>query len=152
MTERSDQVDALTSLHTALVDSRNGYQEALDDAEGKGLSGLFRDMIDMRERDAAELAALLASMGHTPDRDGSFMSTVHRTVIKVRSLFTELDERILPGLIDGEERILGYYDEACEAAAGNPYRAALDEQRQRLRRTIEQMRMLQAQSARTSPA
>lgn len=147
MTEAADRIDKLTSLHTALVDSRNGYQEALDDAEGKGLSGLFREMIEIRERDAEELARVLSSLGHMADRDGSFMSAVHRTVIKVRSLFTDLDESILPGLIDGEERILGYYEEAAAAATGTPHLDAVERQRQRLRLKIEQMRALHAQSA-----
>ena len=147
MNEVKDQIDTLTSLHTALVDSRNGYQEALEDAEGKGLTGLFREMIAIRERDAEELASILTSLGHMPDRDGSFMSTVHRTVIKVRSLFTDLDESILPGLIDGEERILGYYDEASAAANGKPYRASIELQRQHLRSKLDQMRARQAQTA-----
>ena len=147
MTQATEEIDALTSLHTALVDSRNGYQEALEDATGRGLIGLFREMIDMRDRDAAQLVAVLSSLGHAADRDGSFMSTVHRTVIKIRSLFTDLDESILSGLIDGEERILGYYDEAIEVAAGRSYRDVLEHQREQLRQKIGQMRSREAASA-----
>lgn len=147
MNRTAAQTDALASLHTALIDSRNGYQEALEDAEGKGLTGLFREMIAMRERDAGELARVLTSLGQTPDQDGSFMSTVHRTVIKVRSLFTDLDESILPGLIDGEERILRSYDEAAEEAAGMPHRAVIEQQQLRLREKLAEMRGLQAASA-----
>jgi hypothetical protein len=73
----------------------------LEDAKGKGLSGLFREMMALRQRDEDELAQSLRGLGREPDRDGSFMSSVHRVVIKVRSLFTDLDESILPGLIDG---------------------------------------------------
>jgi uncharacterized protein (TIGR02284 family) len=142
-----ERTESLASLHTALVDSRNGYEEALDDAEGCGLSGLFREMIALRDRHTAELARVLASHGREPDRDGSFMSTVHRTIIKVRSLFAELDESILPGLIDGEERILGYYDEAAAEAAGAPYAGIIEQQRQLLRDKLDQMRALQEQSA-----
>ena len=147
MNQGTEHVDSLMSLHTALVDSRNGYQEALEDATGRGLVGLFREMIDMRERDAAQLAVVLSSLGQAADGDGSFMSTVHRTVIKIRSLFTELDESILPGLIDGEERILGYYREAIDAAAGRPYLGVLEQQRQRLRQKIDEMRTMAPASA-----
>ena len=35
----------LKSLHTAAIDARHGYEEALKDAEGHGMTPLFRDMI-----------------------------------------------------------------------------------------------------------
>ena len=38
----SDAIDTLQSLHKSLVDSRHGYEEAVEDAEGKGLTPLFR--------------------------------------------------------------------------------------------------------------
>ena len=38
-------------------------------------------------------------------------------MIKVRSVFTGLDERILPGLIDGEQRIVGSLSETHVYAA-----------------------------------
>lgn len=138
------RTESLADLHTALVDSRNGYEEALDDAEGRGLSALFREMIALRDRDAEGLARVLASLGREPDRDGSFMSTVHRTIMKVRSLFDGLDQSVLPGLIDGEERILGYYDEAVEEASGRPHLDILEQQRRRLRQTLDRMRAMQA--------
>lgn len=116
MTER---IDALTSLHTTLIDSRKGYEAAVENADGKGLGPLFRDMITLRGAHADEIAGILTSEGHKPSEDGSFMATVHWAVINVRALVTGLDESILPGLIDGEKRIVGYYDEAIAAAAGS---------------------------------
>lgn len=90
----SNFVDTLKSFHTALVDSCNGYEEALSDAEGKDLAPLFLKMIDLRNWHHAELDRYLRAEGEEPDEDGSFMSTVHRTVIKVRSLITGLDESL----------------------------------------------------------
>ncbi len=54
-------LDHLKSLHTAAIDARNGYREALEDAEGKGMTPLFRDMIALHERHAAALAGELAA-------------------------------------------------------------------------------------------
>ena len=144
----TDHIDTLTSLHTALVDSRNGYEEALKDAEGKGLTPLFRDMIALRSRDAAELSRLLTALGAQADNEGSFMSAVHRTVISIRSVFSELDESILPGLIDGEERILGYYDEAIGTVLpGSEENAALMAQRTSLKTTVAAMKMRNVMAA-----
>ena len=55
-----EQADgALAYAIEALIDSRNGYEEALKDAEGRGLTSLFREMIALRNGDADEIAARL---------------------------------------------------------------------------------------------
>jgi uncharacterized protein (TIGR02284 family) len=134
----SNYRDALSSLHTTLVDSRNGYDEAIKDAGQTGLVTLFEEMVALRRQAIAELEPLVAAAGLNPDEDGSFMSTVHRTVISVQSMLTDLDETVLPGFIDGEKRILGYYDEAI-AAAGDPDREVLLRQRADLLDRISEM-------------
>jgi uncharacterized protein (TIGR02284 family) len=113
----SEMTERLSSLHTALVDARNGYQEALADADGKGLTSVFTKMIALHTSSENDIANRLRALGQEANDSGSFMSTVHRTVMRVRSLFGGLDSSILPGLIDGEKRILGYYDEAIVAAS-----------------------------------
>ncbi|MGQ0456981.1 MAG: ferritin-like domain-containing protein [Hyphomicrobium sp.] len=144
----SDRIDALKALHTSLVDSRNGYDEAVKQSNGEGLEPLFRSMIELRDAASSELAQQLTSLGETPDADGSFMSTVHRTVIDIRSYVTGLDASVLPSLISGEERILASYDDAlAKSAAGNPEHAALVEQRAKLIAKIDQMKRMNAKAA-----
>jgi hypothetical protein len=41
----NEALDYLNSLHTGAIDARNGYQEALKDAVGKGMTPLFRNMM-----------------------------------------------------------------------------------------------------------
>lgn len=137
-----DQIDHLKSLHTAAIDARNGYQEALEDAEGRGLTPLFRDMIAVHDRHADELRAALAQAGQKPDDSGSFMSTVHRTIMSVRSLFDGLDESVLPGLIDGEERNVGKYDDALKLAFPSAVSGQLTKQRGEL---VEKIAAMKAQ-------
>lgn len=112
-----DILDRLKSLHTSAIDARNGYREALEDAEGKGMTPLFRDMIALHEGSAAELGRELNKAGEKADDTGSFMSVVHKTIMDVRSLFNGLDESVLPGLIDGEKRNLAKYDDALAGAS-----------------------------------
>ncbi|CAN5684617.1 hypothetical protein BH11PSE3_BH11PSE3_17850 [soil metagenome] len=135
----SDFVDGLKSLHTALIDSREGYKEALADAEGKGLTPLFRAFIELRTQHHAELHGLLRDSGESPDDSGSFMSVVHRSVIKVRSVFTGLDENILPGLIDGEKRIVEHYQDVELLAPAPAARAVLARQRAAVASKIVEM-------------
>jgi uncharacterized protein (TIGR02284 family) len=112
----NETVDHLKALHTSAIDARNGYQEALKDAAGRGMTPVFHDMMTLHADNAAELGRELVKANELPDDEGSFMTTVHKTIMDVRSLFDKLDESVLPGLIDGEKRNVSKYDEALKRA------------------------------------
>jgi uncharacterized protein (TIGR02284 family) len=141
----------LKSLHTSAIDARNGYQEALEDAAGKGMTPLFRDMIALHEANAGELARELTKANEIPDDEGSFMTLVHKTIMDVRSLFNGLDESVLPGLIDGEKRNISKYDDALQDAKTAPDIAGvLTTQRGRIVQRIALMETQKAASERVS--
>lgn len=142
----AEYLDSLKKLHTVLVDSRNGYDEALRDADGGGLTPLFRDMIAMRDRHHREIDACLRTVGETPDESGSFLSTVHRTIFKIRSMMNGLDESVLPGLIDGEERILAYYDDVLRSAPPPALASTLNGQTIIVREQIARMKAMRTES------
>ncbi|MGJ4950269.1 ferritin-like domain-containing protein [Bradyrhizobium sp. HKCCYLS20291] len=135
--------DSLKTLHTALVDARNGYQEAQADADTPALKALFAEMIALKERDHAELHDALRRMGETPDESGSFMSTVHQTVIRVRAAVTGLGTNALSSFASGEEQILSQYDEALKDCVGDAATTAmLTRQRGTLQAKVAQMKQL----------
>lgn len=143
----SERADALQKLKTTLVDSRNGYEEAVADAEGAGLTTLFQEMVALRTRHIEEINRHLIEMGEPHENEASFMSTVHRAVISVRSLVSGLDTNILPSLIAGEERILDDYDEALKVAAATDLQPAfLVGQRQELADKITTMESLRSKA------
>lgn len=137
--------DTLGALLTALIDSRNGYREGLKKAdeapvEGSPIGLLFGDLIGLRSDQIAALRPLVPTAVASDDA-GSFMSTVHRTVIDVRALVTGLDESILPGIIDGEERIARMYDEALPLARSNAaVEPILRKQRDAIRAKLDDLR------------
>ena len=143
-------VDQLKSLHTAAIDARNGYQEALRDAEGKGMTPLFRDMIALHESNASELARELTGLSQKPDDKGSFMSVVHQTIMDVRSLFNGLDESVLPGLIDGEQRNVSKYDDALKTNPPAELASLLTAQRSKIAKKITQMKAQNASSTQSA--
>ncbi len=134
-------LDEFKSLHTAAIDSINGYEEARRDAVGGGVTSLFQELIALHTKNAADLAAELTRSGAPASDDGSFMTTVNRTIMGVRSLFGGLGESVVPGLIDGEQRNVSHYERAL-ALAGLPpsARAVCETNRQRLVDVIEEMR------------
>jgi uncharacterized protein (TIGR02284 family) len=140
-------LDHLKSLHTAAIDARNGYQEALKDAEGQGMTPLFRELIALHEGHAAALARQLAASGETPDDKGSFMTTVHKAIMDIRSLFNGLGESVLPGLIDGEKRNVSKYDTALrDGGSSRELATLLTGQRSALVRKIAELEARQAAS------
>ncbi len=137
--------DELKSLHTAAIDARNGYEEALQDAEGKGMTPLFHEMIAVHTKNANALSGELQRAGEQADDKGSFMSAVHRTVMSVRSMFGGLDESVIPGLIDGEKRNVSHYDDAIEMTDLPPSaRAVVVNNCDRLQDAIRKMELIKA--------
>lgn len=137
--------DHLKSLHTSAIDARNGYREALEDAEGKGMTPLFRDMMALHQSNAEELGRQLTKVNELPDEEGSFMTVVHKTIMDVRSLFNGLDESVLPGLIDGEKRNVSKYDDVLRKSKARPDIAALlTAQRDKISQKIAQMQTQKA--------
>lgn len=142
-----DLVRKLKTLHTSLIDARSGYEEGLKDAHGKGLTPLFEELIARHGQDAAAVAEQLRRLGAPVDDHGSLMGTFDRVVMKFTSLITELDDKILPNLIDGEERVLMHYEDALEASSPqNPEYPVLVAQRDALKQRIASMRERARQS------
>ncbi len=147
----NETADHLKALHTSAIDARNGYQEALKEAAGRGMTPVFHDMMTLHDDNAAEIARELVKINEFPDGAGSFMTTVHRTIMDVRSLFNGLDESVLPGLIDGEKRNISKYDEALGLAdLPASVKAVLNRQRDGLAQKIINMEALAAESERVS--
>jgi uncharacterized protein (TIGR02284 family) len=137
----ADMLDHLKSLHTGAVDARNGYEDAIEDAKGQGLTPLFTKMTGLHQKHADELAAALHGAGQPADDDGAFMSAVHRTFINIRALFGGFNQTILPALIDGETRNVAAYNKALdETGLPADIRALLTRQRDALLAAMHSMR------------
>lgn len=141
----NDDREALSTLHTRLVDAAKGHDEAAGLAEDAVLAALFRDLREQHRRHAGALAARMIAHGIEPDTDGSFLQYVHKAILNVRSAIGGLDENALSGIRDGEERILDLYDDAIrEVSADAELVALLTRQRDESLRGIERIRALEA--------
>ena len=136
----SKLTDRMTALHTSLVDALSGYREGLKDANGKGLTPLFLELIALHGAAADAVAAQLKALGAPVDDEGSLMGTFDRAVMKITSLLTALDDKIIPNLVSGEREVLRHYDQAIDAASpdGSEY-PLLIAQRDALMRKVDEM-------------
>jgi len=147
-----NRLDLLKSLHDGAVDARNGYAEAIEDAEGYGLTPLFTTMTALHQKHANELAAALHGAGQPAGNDGFFMTIVHGTFINIRALFGCLNQCILPALMNGEARNVAAYNKALdETRLPAEIRALLARQRDALLAAMHIMRTQGHASGMTVP-
>ena len=132
---------SLKALHTSLIDARKGYVTAYNDAETPAMKSFFQSMMKLHEDAHDEIHKVLSGRGEAVEDSGSFMATVHETVISVRAAVVGLDQGSLDSFADGEERILKRYDEAlADATLGPSDIAMLKNQRNALASKIAEMR------------
>jgi uncharacterized protein (TIGR02284 family) len=134
-------LEHLRSLHTAAIDARSGYEEARDDAEHRATRPLFQEMIAVHTKNAEDLSHVLQRSGAPVGEDGSFMTTVNRTVMSLRSLLGGLGGNVVPALIDAEKHNLSRYDDVLTSKdAPADVREVLLKNRERLEVAIARMR------------
>ncbi|WP_422370877.1 DUF2383 domain-containing protein [Hoeflea sp.] len=109
-------LDAMTATHEALVDAVHGFEVMIERAEPV-IRTTLAEVRDANQQQADELETFLASHGREAPGDGSYMSAVHEGVVRARSLFTDIDEGVLPAVADGERRLVSSYDDALEQLA-----------------------------------
>lgn len=130
--------DALVALHTALIDTCNGYEKALKDADDPTIKPILQNVHDLHVKAHTDIHAMLSAAGVAPDESGSFMSTVHETVIGVRSAVVGLDSGSLSSFASGEENNLAKYDEAIKAEPANA--SSLMDHRSKLAQAVDAMK------------
>lgn len=139
------ETDALAALHQQLIDARKGYEEGVRLADDPETVEIFRDLHDLHRLHAEDIGADLAGRGEAPDADGSYMALVHKAVLNVRSAMTGLEASALPGVIDGEKRILDAYDETLAGLpAADAAREMLTRQRGALAGQVDLLSRRQA--------
>lgn len=139
-----DNQEALCTLHTRVVDAARGHEEAVGLAQDPVLSALFLDLREQHRRHAGELAVHMIARGIEPDTDGSFLQYVHKAILNVRSAIGGLDENALPGIRDGEERIIDLYDDAIrDIGSDTDLLPLLSRQREESLRGIGRIRALE---------
>ena len=137
----ADRIDALKTLLTRLVDSREGYRDALDHVESTHVKGILSQFMERRDRNASEVRAYLVKEGHSVDEDGSLLASAHRTFMDVKDSLTGSDDSAtLAEIVRGEKTLLSAYDDALTAAGGaDPEYAFLTEQHASLKSAIAQL-------------
>src|SRR5690606_14832695 len=109
--------------------------------EDEHIRTLLLQLRDLHVAQIQELTVALTARGVAEPEDGALMTTVQKAMLNLRALFTGLDENILPGLIDGEERMVERYRAAVsDCAADTVLSDLLAVQCQRLQHEIARLK------------
>ena len=107
----TDIDDGMAKLLTQLVDAEAGYREGIQLAELPVMVATLESLRGTHANHIRRLEELMRARGMKVDDSTSAMSVVHRAILNIRSVLSGLDENIVPGLIDGEQRIVKAYDD-----------------------------------------
>lgn len=110
---QDERLSELATLQVRHTDAANGYDAGLQNAD-ETVKPVLRRLSDMHRHFAEQTARILVAHNGEPDPDGSWLSWVHRSVMAARGMIDGLGTDIIPGLIDGEKRVLEQIDRALE--------------------------------------
>ena len=144
----TDKIDALQTLYTRLIDSRDGYQQAKEHADKGAHAELFSSMLQRRTTNAAQVREYITKAGGTVDDDGSILAAAHRQWLNLKDTFTSGDDAVLNEVIRGEESLLEAYDEAIAATGANdPELSWLSDQYTDLKMQVDNLKAREARAA-----
>lgn len=99
-------------LYKHAIDAKHEYGVALRRSVTQRLTLLFQDMVKLHAQNALELALDLQKYGELDIEVVSDQNPVHRPLLDSRAFLGDPDERVIDGLIDGEQRNLECYNKA----------------------------------------
>ena len=108
----TDRIDTLKSLYAALVDTRRGYEQALEHTAVPAHRSLFEEAMHIKSATASRIAAALRGEGVDFDADGSLMGFVHETVVFLRGSVAGVGEGMFGAMVDGERQVAEKFDAA----------------------------------------
>ena len=126
--DKNDEVVAVNSLITSLIDSVNGYRDAAANVEGNSFKELFSSMADERSAVVEDLQAEVAESGGALQDEGSLIGKTHQRFLDLKAAITGRDDRAIINEVErGEEYLKEKFEAAISAEDMGPeLRAAVE--------------------------
>ncbi len=115
------KISELKKLLTRLVDSRDGYAEAAEEATQERHKRMFSNLSNTRQQYAQEVQEYLKSQGENVELDGSLLASTHRYFMELKNKLDENDdEELLESIITGESNLCENYQDAIDGSEFDP--------------------------------
>jgi uncharacterized protein (TIGR02284 family) len=108
-----NMITTLNKLVQTARDGVEGYRQALNDVDNDMFEPIFRDYMQQRERFIGELTQKINDLNGTVDDSPSWLGTLHRGWLDIKSAFTDGgEEAVLDECERGEQVAIDNYNEA----------------------------------------
>lgn len=133
-----NEAKALKKLYESLIDARNGYREGIKRAERPTVVTFFERFEMLHGRHIGEIDGLIRAKGLTPPEDGSWMTFLHEGIMKFRSAIGTLDRDVRNDVLDGEQKLIEFYDETIgKITIDTNAKQVLEKQKSALQQAID---------------
>ena len=113
MADNDHDIAVLNSLIKTTLDSRKGFLDAAEDADGTHFAAFFADFADRRLQAAATLQAEVRRLGGEPENEGSLAGAAHRTFMNLKEMFVSRDDKAIVEEVErGEDFIKAKFEDA----------------------------------------
>ncbi len=136
----ADVKDALQVLHTRVIDSREGYEQAQENIDGNG--SFVERCIEERASFHEAIHRQMTAEGIDVDESGSTAAMAHRGLFRIRDALSSGDSGIYAECARGDEHLKSAYDDAIEATRGDAIWDFLVEQRAKVDAAIKEAKAL----------
>lgn len=149
--DNKDVISTLNDLIETSKDGEKGFRECAEDVKRSDLKTLLLDRAQHCAAAAAELQALVRSLGGDPETGGSLSGDLHRRWVDLKSMITgKDDEAILNECERGEDVAVRAYRKALEKPLPPSVQAVVEKQFQGVQRNHDQVRALRNQVRKAS--
>lgn len=107
-------IQVLNGLIRTVIDSADGYHDAVDSTEDPGHRDLFARREAERRVIAEDLSSNVRGLGGEPDTDGSFLAKAQRAFTDVKHALLR-DELTVVGAVEGaDDHVKGQFEKALQ--------------------------------------
>lgn len=142
---KTDEVTVLDTLTTTVIDSVNGYRDAIANLEGgERFQQMFRELADERSRIAEDLRAEIRRLGGDPPDEGSLMGKTHQRFLDLKAAITGRDDKAIVNEVErGEDYLKEKFETALASdALSGETRSAIDRAFQSVRKGHDKVSQL----------
>ncbi len=114
MASTDHDIRVLNSLTETVLDSVNGYEEAIKDAGQASYASIFTQGASERRQLAETLRSQVRTLGGDPEDDGSALAAAHRFFLDIKDKLTTGDKSVVDEVERGEDFIKDKFQRALD--------------------------------------
>lgn len=137
-----DAIAVLQDLIQINIDSRDGFNEAIEKIDVVSLSATFEQIARQRNDQISELRTLVAANAEEPEKKGSVPAAMHRAWMDLRSVLGGGATAILSEAERGEDHIKAKYEEALKSKDVAAVRDVIERQYVAVKKSHDRIRDL----------